>query len=340
MTYALVTVAHEPDYPLLRLQARSLARYLSPDFIDEIYVVADHGLNGSHEWQLPLLSDYGCLADKIRFLDASQVSAIPSSIIGWRSQQILKLMVARVVSSDRYMVLDAKNHLVFPLSFEIYENGDRIRAIRVNYEGLPKRRSVESSLRYFGIDDEDVVRSFLPTVTPFVFPTRVVNSLITAIAQLERRPFPSVFNSLNTTEFLLFGGFLCSLPGGIDKFYDTWGPDCPVIWPVRAAEGQAVVKKVTARVEDERLPFFSVHRLAFPFLDDRSKEAVATVWVRRHLFDSVERALRFVDSWGACPSCCVNWPRWSQAPDSTDLCRAYSSPARCGVVLGGKWDEA
>jgi hypothetical protein len=36
MTYTLVIVVHKPDYPLRRLQARSLARYLSPVFTDEI----------------------------------------------------------------------------------------------------------------------------------------------------------------------------------------------------------------------------------------------------------------------------------------------------------------
>jgi hypothetical protein len=139
---------------------------------------------------------------------------------------------------------------------------------------------------------------------------------------------------------LLFVGFVCSLPGGIEQFYDTSGPDCPVIWPNTATEGQEAVGQVTTRVNDERLPFFSVHRLAFPFLDERSKEAIATVWVRRHLFDSVERALRFVDSWAVCPGCCVEWPRWSRAPDSAILCRAYISSARCSVVLRGNWDEA
>jgi hypothetical protein len=299
MSYSLVTVVHKPDYPLLRLQARSLARYLPSDFADEIYVIANQGLNESDGWQLPLLRDYGSLADKVRFLDGSQVAAIPSSIIGWDSQQILKLMVATVVSSDRYMVLDAKNHLVFPLSAAFYESGDRIRSIRRTYEGQPMQHYLESSLRYFGIDDDDIVRSFLPTITPFVLPTRVVNALITYIAEREGMPFPLAFSRLRTTEFLLFGGFLCSLPGGINQFYELSGPSCPIIWPQVAARGHAAVEQVAARVEDARLPFFTVHRRAFPLLDDKSKQAIATVWERRHLFDSIQQVLRFIAS--LCP---------------------------------------
>ena len=322
MTYTFVTVVHKPDYPLLRLQARSLARYLSPDATDEIYVVANQGLNEGAKWQLALLHDYGPLADKIRFFDASQIAKIPGTVHGWESQQILKLMIARVVSSDRYIVLDAKNHLVFPLSPKFYENGDRIRSIGLSYEGNGMQRHLQCSLRYFGVDEEDVAQPFLPTTTPFVFPTRVVNELIATVAQREGKDFPLAFEGLNrgpnhmTTEFLLFCAFLCSLPGGIGQFYDTSGRDCPAIWPSMAAEGQVVVEQVTARVEDEHLPFFGVHRRAFPLLDDRSKQAIVTLWVRRHLFGSVERALRFIDSWGACPCCGDN------------------------VVLRGEWDEA
>jgi Family of unknown function (DUF6492) len=306
VTYSLVTVAHKPDFPLLRLQARSLARYLSLDLIDDIYVIANGGLSESRDWHVPLLSDYGDLAHKITFLDTCQVATIPNSIYGYQSQQILKLMAATVVSSDRYMVLDAKNHLVFPLSLELYENDDRIRSIRVNYEGRPMRRFLDSSLRYFGVDVDDISRSFLPTITPFIFPTGVVNELITAVTRREGIPFPSAFNRLNTTEFLLFGGFLCSLPGGIEQFYSTPGPDCPVVWPEIAGSGQTAVQEVTERVRSERLPFFTVHRLAFPVLDDWSKNQIAALWTRRHLFESKEQALRFVDSWGLCTECCVS----------------------------------
>ena len=31
-------------------------------------------------------------------------------------EQVLKIMIARIVKSERYVVLDAKNHLVFPLT--------------------------------------------------------------------------------------------------------------------------------------------------------------------------------------------------------------------------------
>jgi hypothetical protein len=294
MTYTFVTVVFKTDYSLARLQARSLARYLSADFADEIYVIANQGLNGCDEWQQPMLRDYGPLVDKVRFLDAGHVATVPANITGWQSQQILKLMVARFVSSDRYVVLDAKNHLLFPLSSEFFENGEKIRLPCIDYENHEMRQHLDNSLRYFGVCDHDIVRTFFPTTTPFVFPTRIVKDLLVHVTRRERLSFAAAFDSLGTTEFLLFGGFLRAQSGGIPHFYDMSGPHCPVIWPETAIHGYAAVKRVTARVEDKGLPFFTVHRYALPLLDDESKEAVAALWVRRQLFENIEDALVFV----------------------------------------------
>jgi hypothetical protein len=294
MTYTLVTVVHDRDYPLLRLQARSLARYLAPDFASQIYVIANQGLIGENEWRIPLLHDYGYLGDRVRLVDAPDVSAIPSSIIGWKSQQILKLMVAKIVTSDRYMVLDAKNHLIFPLSNDFCENGDRIQLSSRNYESSPMRHYLDSSLQYFDVDKDGIQTTFLPTTTPFIFPTHLVRALIDNIDQREQTPFPLVFDRLGATEFLLFGAFLCSLPGGIGKFYDLSGQICPMITTRSKGFGPDEIQEVVARVEGAQIPFFTIHREAFCALDERSKQAVAALWVRRCLFESVSDALGFI----------------------------------------------
>jgi hypothetical protein len=309
MTYALVTVVHPTDYTLLRLQARSLSRYLRLDSADEIWVIANQGFHHRAAWQDPLRSDYGPLTDRVRFLDAPEVATIPDGTAGWLSQQILKLMVARVLTTDRYVVLDAKNHLVYPMSLDFFEVRGKLRSSRINYDGHSMRQFLKRSVRYFGIDEHTVVNSFLPTITPFVFPTATVRTLIDTIAERELDTFPWSFCGINTTEFMLFGGYLCSLPGGIEGVYDLSSRACPAIWWDTATRGADAVESVIARVEDECLPFFTVHRHAAPLLDCRSKEAVASLWLRRHLFDSVERGLRFLTNLGNCASTVISEPQ-------------------------------
>lgn len=298
MTYTLVTVVHPADFTLLRLQARSFSRYLRLGPADEIFVIGNQGFHHHAGWQDPLRRDYGPLIDRVRFLDAPEVATMPDGTAGWRSQQILKLMVARVLTTDRYVVLDAKNHLVYPMSLDFFEVRGKLRSSCINYEGHSMLQFLKRSVRYFGIDEHRAVSSFLPTITPFVFPTTTVRTLIDAVAEREQDTFPSTFGHINTTEFLLFGGYLSTFPGGIEEVYDLSSRACPVIWKDTAARGVNAVELVVARVEDECLPFFTVHRHAAPLLDYRSREAVASVWLRRHLFNSVERGLWFLTNLG------------------------------------------
>ena len=296
MSYTFVTVCHKADYPLLRLQARSVRRFLPDGLRHQIYVIANQGLETCNDWQNDLVADYGSFAERVRFLPASAIAPMPRETPGWTSQQILKLMVAQLVTTDHYVVLDAKNHLVFPLADSFLLTRTGVRAPAINYDGHPMRHSLESALRYFDVADQSLVSRFLPTVTPFVLPTRLVRTLIETVTSWEKKAFPTAFMGLGGTEFLLFGAFLASLPGGIDTIYEFQGSQCPAIWPKTARAGFSHVAEAVARVARERLPFFTLHREAIPNLDGRSRDAVGKMWFSRRLFDTTEQGIRFIES--------------------------------------------
>jgi Family of unknown function (DUF6492) len=292
MAYTFITVAHRRDMPLLRLQARSLGRYLAPECVHEFLVV------GTDDGPLVERADYGRLGARVRLVAASEVASIPRGTIGWVSQQILKLAVARLVTSESYIVLDAKNHLVFPLGEGFFEDGGKLRSSRRDYREHPMRVRFERAVGYFGLDAECLVDSFVPPTTPFVFPTGLVRALIDAVVERERRPFSECFDGLGVTEFLLFGAYLSTLPGGIGAVYGATAAECPAVWPVTAPDA-AEVRRVVARVDAERLPFFTVHRKAMPLLDRGSRELVSELWCRRGLFEDVGSGLEFLASCSA-----------------------------------------
>jgi hypothetical protein len=274
-------------------------RYLRLNAKDEIWVITNQDFSENMgDWQEVVLVDYGRLANRVRFLDANEVATIPQTIggsrDGWFSQQILKLMVARLLRTDRYLVLDAKNHLVFPMFPEFFEVRGKLRSTSMDYNGHPMARYLDRSLRYFGLHEQNFINSSLPTITPFVFPTSVVRALIDAVCEREKDDFPRSFGFIGSTEFLLFAGYLCSRPDAIGGIYDLSCRQCPVIWETTAERGFAFVKPILARVESERLPFFTVHRRAFSFLDDKSKKATAGLWCRRQLFQTAEIGLKFL----------------------------------------------
>ncbi len=128
--YSFVTVVYEVEFDLLALQARSMQRYCPEKMIDSI-VVIDNSLHPlPRDKKLRLIAEYGRFAKFVRILRAEEIARIPETK-GWTAQQILKLMVATHVETERYVILDAKNHFVFSLTPEFLEAPDGRARINV-----------------------------------------------------------------------------------------------------------------------------------------------------------------------------------------------------------------
>jgi Family of unknown function (DUF6492) len=284
--YTFVTVAHEEDWSVLGLQARSLHLYLPEDLVAEILVVDNSSAGAPAEFLEALLRDYGRLAARVRILSAQEVGDIPDGTEGWFSQQILKLMVSNEIATDRYIALDAKNHLVFPLRRSFLEIGDKIPSWLTNYEKHTLRPYLEKSLRYFGVNPHDHVRAFLPAITPYTLPTAIVRDLIRVVVQREGKPFPAAFLEQRFSEFFLFAAFLRVLEK-TEEIYDFSGIPCSTIWDENAIRGARNLMHHIRRAQKNALPFFAVHRRAVPWLDDKSRRTIAEFWHQRGLFPSV-----------------------------------------------------
>jgi uncharacterized protein DUF6492 len=290
--YSFVTVAHREDAKVLHLQARSLCRYLDRAIVAEIVVVENWQPGEELDWRGTLREELGDLAVRTVFLDAEEVAAIPSTARGWLRQQILKLMAARIVRSARYVILDAKNHLVFPLARGDLETSDgRMRTYTVDYTAHPMLGYLESALTYCGLDAQHNIDAFVPTTTPFAVPTSTVRELLHAVERRERSPFSEVFLANELSEFFLFGAYLLSSGRALSDFYELSGVKSQTIWPFHSPEASLEVVK---RAGGGRYPFFAIHRRAVPKLDQVVRNAVADLWHRRALFDSAAAGLRFL----------------------------------------------
>lgn len=148
--YSFVTIWFEGDAGLLDLQARSMRQYCR-DLIEEIIIV-DNSSQGATRWQGGLLHQYGDLANQVQFIHAADIAAIPKQTDGWLSQQVLKIKIAYVVRSDRYVALDAKNHLVSALTREFLESSTgQPRTNGYSYVDQPMLEYLERTLDYLGL---------------------------------------------------------------------------------------------------------------------------------------------------------------------------------------------
>ena len=285
MQYTLVTVAHLTDFPLLKLQARSLNHYLDRRFVKDIIVV-DNTTNG----MLPpdqLLSQYGRLP--VRIIRATDIAIIQPGTYGWFTQQIHKLLVAKYVTTERYIILDAKTHLVDPLDHTMFDAPDgRIRAGRYRYGHHTLRRYLLRCCEYLHVDPARVMECMLATTPPFTMKAAVVRALIAAVEKREKCPFAQAFLKRGLTEFFLYGTYIVSTGHELEDYYkfDNWMGT--TLW---RENGDAHMQWQIAH--PERV-FFAVHRASFKNMNPLTQHSLAHFWHGRRLFSSFQDALRFV----------------------------------------------
>lgn len=73
----------------------------------EIIVIANEPPPMPDDWQERVLRAYGAHADRVRILTVSDLTDVPLRS-GWFSQQVLKLIVARLVKTEFYLLLDSR----------------------------------------------------------------------------------------------------------------------------------------------------------------------------------------------------------------------------------------
>jgi hypothetical protein len=215
---------------------------------------------------------------------------------GWRSQQVLKLCVAALVESDAYVVLDAKNHFVAPMSADFFRAPDgRARVTAYGYRSHPLRASLEKVLAYLGLDPEPYLDRFTATVTPFVLETAMVRDLIDGVASESGRSFPEEFVKRELTEFFLYSGWVLRTGQSLEEFFDLQDTGSPTIWPKGATlEG---VRAALAQSAERGGPVFAVHRRALAALTPDGAGELARFWADTGLFDTEELARTFISDY-------------------------------------------
>ena len=287
-----VSVVFEPEYLLLWLQARSMAAFLPDELVEEIIVIDNSAWSMPEKIRTQVLDEYGPLSAKVRILRPRDICSIPRTV-GYRSQQVLKLCVASKVSTERYVILDAKNHFVAEVEPGLFEAPDgRARLGTNSYLAHGLRPRLEHVLQYLGLNPATYVPQFATTVPPFVFATAVVTSLIDDIERRSGRSFPREFVVNALTEFFLYAGWIIAKSGSLDDIYELRPASLPYIWADNAdREG---VERAIRAATDARAAVFAVHRLALSRLDAESARALSDFWVSRRLFATCVEADQFI----------------------------------------------
>lgn len=292
--YTLVTVAYVDDVGFMHLQARSIARYVPRHLIKQIIVVENAPPALPDGWRHKLKREYGPLADLVKFIPASKIAVMAPGIGGWFTQQVLKLAVADEVETDYYLILDAKNHFVFPLTRECLEVNGKPNMFIHGYEKHPLRRYLEPILHYFGLPQSNIKR-MLPTTPPFFMPTKLVREMMLTMMVREQRSFPELFlqSDVKFTEFFTLGAYMLNTNRKFEDYYTPTTKQDHIIWKQGAPDDHYVSTAIT-RTEAQGNALFSVHRSSFPLLTEASRVAIADFWSRRQLFKDRAAGMEFL----------------------------------------------
>lgn len=256
----LVTVVFEGDEGMLRLQARSIARYAQglPD--TQLIVIENFRLPRSPAWRERQRALYGAFAASVRFIPAIDlIGTIRAE--GWWKQQLLKLAIARRVETGTYLVLDGKSLLIRDLRpDDLFAADGKPKMAISGYAAHPLEWFFDKAMAYFNLDRQDWIGCFVETAPPFMIDTAMCRDLIAHVEGREGAGFESGFLATGVTEFFLYGAWIASQRGALEAVYDIDDLSCQTIWPHEASFAGSRAKLDAARTDDSA--FFAIHRRA------------------------------------------------------------------------------
>jgi len=272
-----VTVVFEGDELMLRLQARSIARYAGALTDTRIIVIENFRSPRSPAWRKRQRALYGAFAPNVRFVAADDLTGTIRAE-GWWKQQLLKLAVVRLVDTDTYLVIDGKTLLIRDLRPEdLFAADGRPKMAISGYAAHPLELFFDQAMAYFNLDRADWIGRFVETAPPFTVDTAVCRDLIAHVENREGAAFEAAFLSTGVTEFFLYGAWIASQRGALEAVYDIGALNCQTIWPHEASLAKSCAKFEAARAEDTA--FFAIHRRA---LGAMSADTIAMLAHRLH----------------------------------------------------------
>lgn len=287
---SFATIVYGKDYPLLELQARSMARFLDPAEVASISII----MNDVDEPPLrrnlsEILPFYGSLAAHVQIVCGDDILLpgnkrsspraferayvdhryrIPSvrrqgwrGNNGYRMQQALKLASARCAGSDRIVLLDAKNVFLRPLSESDFFSSDgkgRIQFLKP--ELVFHRNWLSQSLLAFeaGCEVDDVSET-----TTFVTPYPVRRDVLLGVLDEIDARYGSVqalfASKRRPSEFMLINAYCFKQHGGPHADFEKADPINIGLWP---EYDEAKVSAELDRLNDPDALSIGVHNRA------------------------------------------------------------------------------
>lgn len=278
----IVTIGFTGEMRSLQLQARSLRMFADPAMISRIYIVCnDKAFKPFTRFvKKHVMPEYGPLANRVTVLNYVSVAGERIQKTGWRSQQALKLLMARLVEGDQFLILDSKNHFIRPVDAGTFvsENGK----LRMHQTGInPLFRShFDAACAYFGVAGSSGIEQALPTTTPFVMSAQVARELLDQVEQREGRDFMAFFlQNRAFNEFYFYHAYILSRANAFETLYEQRSKTAVAFFG-GAAETPDRIKHLMPALDRSEICCTGVHRHILEVGLKENLQALASMWQR------------------------------------------------------------
>lgn len=294
----LVTVVYAPEVSLLQLQARSIARNLDSKNLNKIHIIVNELEPAAVVDKIKsfIPEEYGPLKDRVKIWTAADLSATDSTR-GWRTQQTLKLRIADHIESPKYMIFDAKNHIVKKCRLDDFFAPDgRPRSFWTVQAGSLKNYLI-NSLAYFDLPEAVSTSKVMPATTPYILYTHAVRNMMSMIEDAESMSFEKFFHTpgRDVTEFFLYFSYMLHQKEELDKLYRFGGRFAVTLftrWPDTAEQQAAALE----RLANPAIFVFGLHKNRVANLDEAARGTVRKTWIDAGLFPDDAGAQKFYDN--------------------------------------------
>ncbi len=280
--FDLVTVVFSADLRLLKLQARSIARFADPAMVGTLHVIVNDPCFRAVRriFLRDVLPEYGAFKARVKLWDYRTLWPRRARKVGWRTQQALKLLAARVVETENFLILDAKNHLVRPLAIgELMAADGRLRSHMYRiHPGFADH--FLRACAYFGYGRKPDLKIGLPTTTPYLMKRDIAQALMAEIEARENIAFPDYFMESSVfTEFYLYYGYIVARYGDASVFYEQRPSPAATLF-VGLANKPDESAELFKRLDNPNVYCMGVHREILQQANSQQIQLIKDTWAR------------------------------------------------------------
>ena len=285
MDFVTIIYNNETELNLMKLQAISM-KFVDIKLINKIYIIYNDIGEYNIDDILPFYPEN--LRSKVKIVyntDIDNCFKDKMHTFPWHNQQILKLLMANIVESKYYLLMDGKNHFVKKITRKDYFNKNNFPKIFV-WDPGNMIRHYYSCLDYFQIEDPYDFKNnkncniFL-TTTPFLMCKNDVLEMIEYIEKRENDTFYNYFmkNTDKYTEFYLYITYLIFKKR--IRFCDIVSTNFSCIMGHALGQWNSYEDNALPIINIPRIKIFGLHRGAIANMDDKYKQNMLTFY---HLY--------------------------------------------------------